>query len=184
MNDQILLFVNGFAGQNSTLDKVMIFLGSYLVFVVFAVAAGCMIYLLSKREWRPVICFFSTLVVSFLLLLVASHLYVDNRPFVDHHVTQLIAHAAGKSFPSDHTTVATAIALGMLFFTRFKATGTLLLIAALLIGFARVFAGIHYPVDILGGLATGLAGALLVLIVSRIVAPKAKPTVSFDNPSH
>lgn len=104
-----------------------------------------------------------------MLLQLAAHLYVDHRPFTDYKLTQLISHAAGKSFPSDHTTATTAIALGLLFFTKFKKIGVLLLAVAFIIGFARIFTGVHYPIDILGGLMAGLAGAILTLVINKVV---------------
>lgn len=147
----------------------MIFAAKYLVFVVFAAAVLVIAYLLSRRQWRQVTYFFGTLVLSYILLQIAAHIYIDHRPFVDHHLTQLVSHAAGTSFPSDHTTVTAAIAFGLLFLTRFKALGLAVLGCAFLIGFARVFVGIHYPIDILGGLLVGLLGGSSVYLVKMIV---------------
>lgn len=110
-------------------------------------------------------------------------------------VHKLIAHAADDSFPSDHETVAVAItcalivaALWLLWaslrepFARqaagwswrrafaFTALPSLIaliaLLAAALIGFARVYSGVHYPHDILGGALCGLIGALLARLLA------------------
>lgn len=168
MNDKILLLINGWAGKNALLDAAMVFAAKYLVFVVFAIALGCMIYLILQKKWRPVMYFFATLVMSFIVLYFMGLLTIDHRPFMDHQLTQLIAHAPGKSFPSDHTTVATAIALGILVFTPFKKLGWMLVVFAALIGFARIFVGVHYPYDIIGGLLTGGIGAGIVWSALRM----------------
>lgn len=169
MNERLLLLINGWAGKNNFLDNAMIFAAQYLVFVVFAAAVLVIAYLLSRRQWRQVTYFFGTLVLSYILLQIAAHIYIDHRPFVDHHLTQLVSHAAGTSFPSDHTTVTAAIAFGLLFLTRFKALGLAVLGCAFLIGFARVFVGIHYPIDILGGLVVGLLGGSSVYLAKKMI---------------
>lgn len=169
MNNQLLFIINGWAGKSHLLDTAMIFCAKYLVYMVFAAAIGCLIYWAYRRQWRTAIYFFATLVVSFILLKLASLLNVDHRPFMDHQLTQLVQHATGKSFPSDHTTVTTAIAAGLLFVTPFKKLGVAILAAAVIIGFSRIFVGIHYPADIAGGLATGLAGGALVLMIKRLI---------------
>jgi undecaprenyl-diphosphatase len=153
----------------------MIFCASYLVYIVFLVVAICLAYLVAKREWRPVIYFMATLAVTFILLQLMAMLNFDHRPFMDHRLTQLVAHASGKSFPSDHTTVTAGIAFGLLFFTRFKKLGVVVLAAACLIGFARIFVGIHYPLDILGGLVTGLLGGAFTFGVYKLIENKQKP---------
>jgi len=179
MNDQLLLLINGWAGQSSLLDALMVFLARDLVYIVFAAAFICLGILMYKNERAPVIYFFITLVVSFILLQLMSLLNVDHRPFMDHQLTQLIPHAPGQSFPSDHTTVSTAIAAGILFVTRFKKTGALLLVAALLVGVARIFVGVHYPADILGGLITGLLGGGIVYMLKRNVESRQHPRIEF-----
>ena len=160
MNSSLLLLINGWAGKHHSLDQLMIFLASNLIYVVFAVAVALLVYLLYKRNFVAAAWFMGSLVISFILLKIAAHTYVDHRPFVDYHLTQLIPHAAGSSFPSDHTTVTTAIGLSFLLLTPFKKTGIAIALTAVLIGFARVFVGVHYPIDILGGLVVGTLGSL------------------------
>ena len=59
-----------------------------------------------------------------------------------------------KSFPSDHTTVAFALA-GIIYFWSPKA-GIIFLILALLIGVSRIVVGIHYPSDVFVGMILGI----------------------------
>ncbi|MFD2470554.1 phosphatase PAP2 family protein [Amycolatopsis silviterrae] len=68
--------------------------------------------------------------------------------------------AGDWSFPSNHSTIAAAVALGAAFAWR-KGAPWLALFAASM-GFSRVFVGAHYPHDVLIGLALG-AGVALVL---------------------
>ncbi len=182
MNKDILLMINGWAGQSKLLDNVMIASAKYLIFVVFAVGLACAGYYVYKKEWKPAIYFAVSLAATFVLLELAAMLNLDHRPFMDvSTLHQLISHAAGKSFPSDHTTASTGVALSVLYFTKFKKTGVILLIAALLIGFSRIFVGVHYPLDILGGIVTAIIGTTSVYIVMRMTNRSAKNKMSFSS---
>jgi len=172
MNNQLLLSINSWAGKSNLLDNIMIFCASYLVYFIFAVIAVLTMYWIRRREWKLLTYFYATLVVTYGLLQAISLLNFDHRPFMDYHLTQLVAHASGKSFPSDHTTVTAGIALVLLFFTKFKKLGILFIFVACLIGFARIFVGIHYPLDIAGGLITGLLGGSVVLVAKKIIDTK------------
>ena len=57
------------------------------------------------------------------------------------------------SFPSDHATVAGAVAVGLLFANR--RWGIVATVLAMLMAFTRVYVGAHYPGDVLAGLALG-----------------------------
>ena len=83
------------------------------------------------------------------------------RPFVAHPSTihAFIAHAADPSFPSDHATAAFAIATAVAL--RVRRLGVLLLVFASVLAAGRVFLGVHYPTDVLGGAAIGAGMACL-----------------------
>ena len=76
------------------------------------------------------------------------------RPFMAlSDVTQLINIESFGSFPSQHATIFAALATGVFIYDR--RMGTIFIIAAVIIGFARIAAGIHYPFDVLTGFAVG-----------------------------
>jgi undecaprenyl-diphosphatase len=70
-----------------------------------------------------------------------------------------------SSFPSNAATIAFAFAFGAFFINR-KAGGLLLAMATVL-AFARVYVGVHYPSDILGGAAIAALTAWIVSLVVR-----------------
>lgn len=100
-----------------------------------------------------------------LLIAAAMSTVVDApRPFTDGTAVNYLDHVRDGSFPSDHATLASALAFG--FWrrrpTRLPLAWMPLLVVAASIGWARVFLGAHYPSDILGGALLGAACALAV----------------------
>lgn len=178
LNTNTFLIINNWAGKSPILDALTIFSAQYAIYVLFGVTALCITHLLYRRQWRPVAYFVASLTLSFIILFIASKLFAHDRPFVNHHVTQLIPHAANQSFPSDHSTASMAMALGLLVFTRFRKTAWLLTCVAALIGFSRIVAGVHYPLDVLGGFITAALGTLLAYFAYR--AYSGKRTVRFN----
>jgi membrane-associated phospholipid phosphatase len=75
------------------------------------------------------------------------------------NVHVLIARTTDFSFPSDHATTVGAVAVGLVLVAR--RGGAVVIAAALLMAFARVYVGAHYPLDVLAGLALGGAVAAL-----------------------
>lgn len=80
------------------------------------------------------------------------------RPY-DAGVSHLIIERSGDwSFPSDHATVAVAVAAAFLLH-RAPRRGLAFLAAALLVCVSRVYVGTHYVTDVLGGVITGVIAA-------------------------
>ncbi|TQK45512.1 undecaprenyl-diphosphatase [Streptomyces sp. SLBN-118] len=83
------------------------------------------------------------------------------RPFRDHQgIEVLVSGKSDYSFVSDHATLAMAIAAGL--FVAHRKFGLAAIGLSLAEGFCRVFLGVHYPTDVVGGFALGTAVALLL----------------------
>ncbi len=83
------------------------------------------------------------------------------RPFATLDITPLVSSVdVYSSFPSGHVMFFATIATVMWFYHR--GISTALFLSAILIGFARVAAGIHWPIDVLGGLGIGIFVGLAV----------------------
>jgi membrane-associated phospholipid phosphatase len=84
----------------------------------------------------------------------------EARPYtVRPHILVLAHRSADYSFPSDHAVMAGAVAAGLWLVSR--RLGAIATVAALLMGFARVYIAAHYPHDVIFGLAMG-AGIMLL----------------------
>ncbi|GAA2234354.1 phosphatase PAP2 family protein [Streptomyces indiaensis] len=83
------------------------------------------------------------------------------RPFLDHQGLEVLVQGkTDYSFVSDHATIVMAMAVGL--FVAHRAYGLVALVLALFGGFIRVYMGVHYPTDVVGGFALGTAVALLL----------------------
>jgi undecaprenyl-diphosphatase len=160
MNYHLFRLVHGLAGDRP-IDAVMRFSAKYLIFGVFAVLAVLCVQRLRLRQLRPVLATGVALAVTFALGLVAAAAHPELRPFQGHPVHVLVAHTGGQSFPSDHATAAFGVAVAVFAFLS-RRWGTALVATAALIGFARVYDGIHYPGDVAGSLLVALLGTGLV----------------------
>ncbi|MFF3375473.1 phosphatase PAP2 family protein [Streptomyces sp. NPDC002680] len=83
------------------------------------------------------------------------------RPFVDHQGLEvLVSGKTDYSFVSDHATITMAMGVGL--FVANRRFGLVGIGLALVEGFCRVYMGVHYPTDVVGGFALGTAVALLL----------------------
>lgn len=101
----------------------------------------------------------SALIINMLL----KNIVVRTRPYdVIHGLTSLIGIQKDYSFPSGHTGSSFAVAV-ILFRELPKRFGIPILIFAFLMGFSRMYVGVHYPSDIISG---ALIGTVIALFVS------------------
>ena len=86
------------------------------------------------------------------------------------------------SFPSGHAGITFAFAGAFLFAmifgipgfsesVKFKAVTIAVLIYAELLAFSRLYVGVHYPTDVLGGIAIGLATAMAGYFIEGKLRP-------------
>jgi undecaprenyl-diphosphatase len=96
------------------------------------------------------------------------------RPFADPSLSMnlLFYKPTDPSFPSNLAAVVFGLALAIWLMN--KRTGTWLLGMSFVACFARVYVGIHYPSDILGGAAFAVAGAAVAYFLFWALAPLVK----------
>ncbi len=164
----VFFWWNGLAGKSGFWDALAIFSAQYLIFVVAGLMVVLWFALPRKAEAVRRQLLFAGLsgAIAIGVNYVIGVLWYRPRPFVlyPHAVHLLVQHAADASFPSDHAAVAAAVAFAL----RGQSRGLQLLfwLLTLLIALSRVFVGVHWPTDVLGGVAVGYAASSAVLAVS------------------
>lgn len=93
------------------------------------------------------------------------------RPFMVHFGSQFLAHVPDPGFPSDHVTVLWSAACALLSTGRFKRVALLWFALGLLVGWSRVFLGVHFPLDVLGALPVAALAALSVRALRQPMQP-------------
>ncbi|MFI5934218.1 phosphatase PAP2 family protein [Actinoplanes sp. NPDC051494] len=147
MNYRLFELVNDHAGRFDAVDDVMEFVATWVIYLIFAVVAVLVAVALYHRRARQVIELGVALFFAFAAATVVSHVSGEQRPFQNHPAHQLVAHEPGVALPSDHATAAFALAFGVYAFLS-RAWGITLGVAAVAVGFSRIWVGVHYPGDI------------------------------------
>jgi membrane-associated phospholipid phosphatase len=147
------------------MHELVILLAKYVV-VVPVIALAVVFWRLDKRLRLEMAVFLAlSVILATVLAKLAATLHQDPRPFVHDGVTPYFAHGPDNGFPSDHTTYSAVIAFVVLRYSR--KLGAALAVLALLIGSARVIAGVHHGQDIIAGLAIAAIGTGLALVFTK-----------------
>lgn len=151
--------IHNLSGQSKFLDWVGIFLADYLGYFLI-LASLILLFSLQKRFYFFSLAALSLLLSWGLIVEIIRVIYYRPRPFLDLGFTALIDHSATGSFPSGHAAFFFTLAFAVFYFNR--RWGFWFLVAAVLMGLARIFAGVHWPTDIVAGAAIGLLSVVAV----------------------
>lgn len=138
----------------------------------FWIAVTLLLLVIKKTRKIGICC-----AISMLLGLLVTNICLKNwvariRPYeVIEGLKILIPAEHSFSFPSGHTT--NSFAAGWVIYKMApKKMGVPALILAIIIAFSRLFVGVHYPTDVLGGVVIGCGVATLAMMIVKAIGKK------------
>ena len=123
----------------------------------------------------------ATLILTFTVTnLCLKPLVGRTRPYeVIEGLTRIIGKQSDRSFPSGHTANSMAVGVSLWLVSRKykilgdkklyfpKEAGWIVLVWSVLVGLSRLYVGVHYPTDVLGGAIVAIINTLLVFGVYK-----------------
>jgi len=158
------------AHHSQVFDAVVVFFAVYFPYIVIIIAGLFLLFhhevlqaenpfqvFLEKK--KEILMVFFIGIIAYLADTAIKFIIQTPRPFdVFSQVHPLFAED-WYSFPSGHATFFMALAFALFFLH--KKTGYVFMFFAVIIGIARIIAGVHFPIDILGGFCVGFLVAYL-----------------------
>jgi len=188
LNISLAQWLFGLAHRAAPLDAVLIFFASALPYLL---GIGFFIFLAGiKKRRERLLLFFETLLILLLSRGIITEgirfFYHSPRPFETWQATPLVSETLGNSFPSGHGVFFFALAMSLFFYHR--KWGIWYFVLAALMGIARIAAGVHWPIDIIGGALIGIVSAFLIHILfkktwSALHISPASPPPAMDTPT-
>lgn len=160
--------LNNLLGKSHPFDIAIIFFAKYLIFVLGLLvlfSLGKDFVQEPKRRFTLNLgALIGTIFTVIAVTQVIRALYHHSRPLFALGTPHILFESS-YSFPSMHTILIFGVATAVYFYNRRLAYG--IYASGVLVGIARVIAGVHYPFDIVGGIILGVGSGLLVEVVLR-----------------
>ena len=126
----------------------------------FIIAVVAAVYWCVNKKKGFAIC--STLLTSLVAMNILKAIVRAPRPFqvLPEIEGKRLGTATGYSFPSGHTTTAAAFYSSSAFAARKRPLSIICAVAIVLVGVSRMYLGVHWPIDVAGGLILGMTISL------------------------
>ncbi len=170
INIHLFRIINDLGKEYTALNPVMVFIADYMIyFLVVAIVFFCLTR--NKVNRIMVLCAGLSVVAAETIGKLAGIFYSNYQPFAElTNVNQLIEKAVDNSFPSDHTIIFFSVCVTFWLFQR--GWGLIWIGLAALVGFSRIWVGVHYPGDVLVAI---IISSLMANLMYRVV-PKLRIT--------
>jgi undecaprenyl-diphosphatase len=181
-DETVFFWINGLAGHVAWIDDVIrvlscdLFLPVVTIIILIAVWFSGRNIADRPRNQYGVMCSLASMGIANLLVFISNSISPDRlRPFEkfgvfpEGQVHLIFYQPSDPSFPSNAAAASFAFAMGMWVYNR--KLGYILLIPAIIISFGRVYMGVHYPLDILGGFILAIIATGIVAIVMKLGKP-------------
>ncbi len=165
LNHQLFLLINATPESPEWLIQFADFIAVYAINIITVVLLIGWLWLPQRKLVLKIII---ALAIAVLTAKMLPSIYPHSRPFVEHIGHQFLNHSATPSFPSSHGTIAFTFALAFILWGRISQAVAFFSLA-LMIAWARVYLGVHWPLDMLAALLVSLLScAITQYIWSRV----------------
>lgn len=174
----VFFWINGLADHVPIIDSFMRLMASdYFIPLSLALVQFAIWFIGASPEQRErnqkgIMVTFTAVAFACLVVKVIDIFYDRLRPFelyATGEVKLLFYTPTDPSFPANMVGVAFAFAIGTWLYNR--KLGKILLIPAVLVAFARVYVGVHFPLDVIAGAVIGIAVTFAARFVIQIAEP-------------
>jgi undecaprenyl-diphosphatase len=165
-NRALFLHINGGDGTPAWLIQLAIGIAEDLIYLIPLLLLGMWLWGDSDRRSQAIRACLVTL-LALAANQVIGLVWMHPRPFMIGLGHAWIPHATDSSFPSDHMTVFAGVGLTLLF-SGAAGLGVVTLLMSLCVAWARVFLGVHFPLDMVGAVAVAAVAYAIVSPLWRI----------------
>ncbi|VVD61421.1 undecaprenyl-diphosphatase [Pandoraea terrigena] len=163
LNDTLFLMLNASALPTPPVFGMAVFFAQYLILTV-PVAMGLLWLRADEAQRRSLIAAAMAGAIGLAVNQAIGWVWQHPRPFVVGIGHTYLAHAADSSFPSDHLTLIWSVACALMLDNRTRTAGVAAALLGLPVAWARIFLGVHYPMDMAGSV---IVAGISVWLVTR-----------------
>lgn len=140
------------------------------------ITAGVVLLLFKKTRRVGVATLLALLIGLLFTNLILKPVVARPRPWLDvEGLIHLMSESDYSSFPSGHATAAFAFACALLFGAKDKWMKWASMVVAVLMGLSRLYIGVHYPTDVVGGALVGILSGWLAWQIAKRIKIKLIP---------
>lgn len=167
--------INGLAGHNHLLDDIMIFFAkdALEIYAVLFIIAWFALPKKNITNRHALVMAGLSGILALVINVIISHIWFRPRPFTvfpKGTYTELVNHSVDASFPSDHTAGSFGFAAGS-WGKNTKGISYTFTTLAIIVMIARVYVGVHYPTDVIGGMIVGFVASKVMWKFSKFILP-------------
>lgn len=154
--------------SSPVLDQIVLSVTNLVNETLFVLFVIIVYWCISKEKGLKLVC---SMLFSIFINIGLKNIFRIPRPFTYSNVIQKdLITSYGYSFPSGHSQTAASFFTSLWLEFRFRFLLVIGIIMTLLIGFSRIYLGVHTPIDVVCGIFTGILAVLLIqFIVTKIL---------------
>lgn len=153
--------INGWSEGWYRLFTIVTFFGSTWIALISVV--GVFALRMYRLAWRLAI----TIVGAYGVAFLAKHFIGRDRPLAFLHDLHVRAVETGMGFPSGHATISTVVALTLWPYLPKMLRYIIVPVFIVLVCVSRLYLGVHFPLDVVGGAAIGVGAVSFVRLLPQ-----------------